>query len=111
MTHESVRCSAWLGDVSHDCALRNSTPFHDARWLPSAFARRQDGRWFGLRPVEAHHEIDGTVGRGEPVRFLVRTGAVFLDVEGERAVLVHLHAGQHRRIDEVAIDRAFDQQL
>jgi hypothetical protein len=59
----------------------------------------------------AHDQVDGVVGCGQPVGFLRLAGRVLLDAQGERSVLILLHAWQHRRVDEVAIDRVFDQQL
>jgi hypothetical protein len=44
-----------------------------SRRLPSPFASREDGWRFGLRPIEAHNEVDGAVRGGEPVGFLVST--------------------------------------
>lgn len=62
-----------------------SESFHlyNAGRLPRAFAHRQDGRRLGLRPVEAHHQIDRTVGSGKPVGLLVRAGGFVLDIEGQ----------------------------
>src|SRR5438067_573989 len=57
---------------------------YQPRWLPSAFAGRQDGGCLSLRPVEAHDEVDRVIWRGKPVSFFVGAGTVFLDVERER---------------------------
>ena len=91
-----------------DAPLRD--PFH-AGWPPCSFARRQDRRRRRLRPVQAHHEIDRVIRRRKPVRFQVCAGAVLLDVDGQRAVCLLLHLRPHRRVDEVAVDRIFDQEL
>ena len=40
-----------------------------------------------------------------------RRRGLVLDVECQRPVGVRLHGGQHRRVDQVAVDRVFDQQL
>ena len=84
---------------------------YDARRFPGAFAGRQNGRRFRLRPVETHDEVDEVVRRRSPVGFFVRVRAVLLDVERERAVLVLLHVRQHRGVDEVSIERVCDQEL
>ncbi len=53
----------------------------DAGRLPCPLARRQDRRWRRIRPVQPHHEIDFVLRCRKPICFLVRTGAVFLDVQ------------------------------
>src|SRR5271170_4614070 len=79
--------------------------------FPGAFAGRENRRRVGLRPVQAHDEVDGVVWRGQPVGFLIGAGRVFLDVDGERAVVVLFHVRHHWGVDEIAVDRVFDQEL
>src|SRR5271165_597079 len=74
---------------------------HNTRRLPASRARRQNRRRGVLRPVQSHHQINGVIGRGQPVGFLRLTGRVLLNVEGERIVRILFHCGQHRRIDQV----------
>src|SRR6202030_4405755 len=83
----------------------------DAGRLPRPFARGQDRRWFGLRPVEPQYQIDRAVWSRQPVRFLVSAWRFVLDIERERPVGICFHGWQHRRVDQIAIDRVFDQQL
>src|SRR4051812_17589180 len=66
----------------------------DAGRLPGAGPRRQNRRRLGLRPVQAHHQIDGVARRGQPIGFLVGAGRVLLDVEGDRSIPIFLHVGQ-----------------
>ena len=53
----------------------------------------------------------GPVGRGQPIGLIVGAGRLALDINRQRAIGVFLQLAQHRRIDEVAIDRVFDQKL
>src|SRR6185436_2081333 len=46
-----LSCASAMGDL-----WKESLRLHDARRLPCAFAGRQDGRRFRLRPVETHDE-------------------------------------------------------
>src|SRR6476660_6312816 len=84
---------------------------HDAGRLPGAFTGRKDGRRFGLRPVEAHDQIDQVVRRREPVALLVFAGRLVLNVEGQRTVSIFLQVRFHRRINKIAVDWVLDQQL
>ena len=45
--------------------LGSANPLHRRRY-PRAFAGRQDRGWSCLWPVGAHHQINRTVGRGQP---------------------------------------------
>ena len=78
-----------------------------ARCLGPAAGSRAAFPW----PVQAHHQVDGVVGRGQPVGLLRLSGRVFLDIERQRAIRILLHPGKHRRVDEIAIDGVLDQQL
>jgi len=74
------------------------------RWLPGAFARRQNWRRRLFWPVQTHDQVNRTVGSGQPIRLLVRRSSVLLDVQRQRAVRILLQARQHRRrVDEVAV--------
>jgi hypothetical protein len=56
-------------------------------------ARWEDRRRLGLRPVQAHGEIDRPVRCRQPIRFLVGSGRILLDVNRQRAIRVLFQAG------------------
>src|SRR6266478_5467802 len=78
---------------------------HDSWGLPRSLAGRQDRRRRLLGPIQAHDQINGAVGRWQPIGFLGLARRILLDVERERAVGILLHPRKHRRIDEVAVNR------
>lgn len=67
------------------------------RRYPRAFAGWQDRGWSCLWPVEAHHQINRTVGRGQPVGFLVRARRIFRD--GPACALFQRHLGKSIKRD------------
>lgn len=67
-------CDLAASNPSHHLAFIWSVGLDDARRLPRALAGRQDGRRFGLRPIQAHHEVDRAIRRGQPVVFLGYAG-------------------------------------
>src|SRR5271154_3917906 len=81
------------------------------RRLPRALPRRQNRRGLLFGPVKPHHQVDSVVRRRQPVGLLVLPRGVLLDIERQRAIGIGLHSRQHRRVDQVAIDRVFDQEL
>ncbi len=62
-------CYHWkLAIRASRCLLRD----HYRRGFPRSIAGREN-RWRSLfRPIQAHYHVDGAVGRGQPVRLLVR---------------------------------------
>src|SRR3954469_11076560 len=51
---------------------------------------------FLFRPVEAHDHGERTLGRGQPVGFLVLAGRVVLDDQRQTAIGIALELRQHR---------------
>ena len=58
------------------------------------FPGGQDGGRFGLRPIDAHHQVDRAIRRGEPVALRLRAGAVLGKMDLQRAVRVLFQVGQ-----------------
>ncbi len=98
------------GDVTGTFSAASRHDMNTGR-LPAAFTGRQDRRSLRLRPVEPHNQIDRAVRRRQPVGLLVGAGRRVLDVERQRPVRIGLHGGDHRRVDQIAVDRVFDQEL
>lgn len=90
---------------------RDSIELRERRRAPSLLAHRKD-RWrLGLRPVEAHHHAGRALRRGQSVRLRFPALRVLLDADRRWPVLVLPEARQHRRADQVAVDRVGDQPL
>src|SRR5450759_2621513 len=84
---------------------------HDSWRLPCPFAYGQD-RWRRfLWYVEAQQHVGWSVRRGQPVRFPVFARRVLLNVDGQRPIGIRLHVRQHRRVDEIPVDRVLDELL
>jgi hypothetical protein len=83
-----LRCQSWH--------LR----LHDWRWIPLA------GQRLRLRRIEAHGEIVRPFRRRQPVRLLVGTRTLVLEVKIERAVRIIFE--RHPARDGEAIDRVRD---
>src|SRR6266576_2431381 len=67
-----------LQRLAEQSRLRGS----DDRWrLPSPFAGGQNRGWSFLRPIQAHYQVDGVVGSGQPVGLLCLARRVFLDIQ------------------------------
>ena len=68
-----------------------SISLYDNRGTPSPFTNRQDRRRFSFRPIEAHYEINWTVWSWQPIRFLLLTRRILLNIERQRPVFIFFH--------------------
>src|SRR5580693_8379695 len=58
----------------------------------------------GFRPVEPHDNEERSLRRGKPVRLLVGTGRLVLEVEGKPAVDILFELRDHRRVQQIPIE-------